>query len=455
MAECNMKRWISVVAVALMAAGPLSQATAQDDDLSMRELLQEVKEGRSKARAENREREQAFLADKAEQDRLIREAEQRIATLEKQSAGLEKRFNANELKVEEKRAQRDQRLGSLKELFGHLTGAAGDLRGRLRNSITSSQFDGRQAFLDQLIKKMNDDTDLPTVDEIEGLWYELHREMTESSAVAKYQTKVGTNPNREIVRIGLFNLVSDGDYLSWDEGTQSVSVLPRQPQGYGGGANNLQSAQSGYTPVGIDPTGAAGGGYLKALINSPTPMERWHQGKLVGYVITGVGVFGLLMALWRFAGLSMLSAQVAKQRKSDEASENNPLGRIIKVGQEHANDDVETLELKLGEAIIKERPAIHRGLPMIKIISMVAPLMGLLGTVTGMIIVFQAITIYGAGDPKAMAGGISSALITTVLGLIVAIPMMLLHAMLFARAKRILHVLEEQSAGIVAERAGR
>ena len=72
-----------------------------------------------------------------------------------------------------------------------------------------------------------------------------------------------------------------------------------------------------------------------------------------------------------------------------------------------------------------------------------------------MIIVFQAITIYGAGDPKAMAGGISSALITTVLGLIVAIPMMLLHALLFARAKRILHVLEEQSAGIVAERAGR
>ena len=150
-----------------------------------------------------------------------------------------------------------------------------------------------------------------------------------------------------------------------------------------------------------------------------------------------------------------LSAKVGRQQKSDEVSDSNPLGRIIQVGQTHANDDVETLELKLGEAIIKERPAIHRGLPLIKIISMVAPLMGLLGTVTGMIIVFQAITIYGAGDPKAMAGGISSALVTTVLGLIVAIPMMLAHSMLFARAKRILHVLEEQSAGIVAERAGR
>ncbi|WP_348672515.1 MotA/TolQ/ExbB proton channel family protein [uncultured Abyssibacter sp.] len=455
MAKRTMKRWVSVAAVAVIAAGPLTQAAAQDDDLSMRELLREVKEGRSKAREENRKREQAFLADKAEQDRLIREAEQRIAQLERQSDSLEKTFNSNELKVEEKRAQRDERLGSLKELFGHLTGTAGDLRARLRNSITSSQFSGRQAFLDELIKKMNDDTDLPTVEEIEQLWFELHREMTESASVAKYPTKVGTTQDREIVRIGLFNLVSDGDYLSWDEGTQAVSVLPRQPQGYGGGARSLQSAQSGFTPVGIDPTGAAGGGYLKALINSPTTIERWHQGKLVGYVITGVGIFGLLIALWRFAALWMLSAQVGKQRKSGEASEGNPLGRIMKVGQEHANDDVETLELKLGEAIIKERPAIHRGLPMIKIISMVAPLMGLLGTVTGMIIVFQAITIYGAGDPKAMAGGISSALITTVLGLIVAIPMMLLHAMLFARAKRILHVLEEQSAGIVAERAGR
>lgn len=428
---------------------------AQNDDLSMRELLREVKQGRAEAREENRKREQAFLAEEAEQDRLIREQEQAIAALERRSAELEKRFNANELKVEEKRAQRDDRLGSLKELFGHLTGTAGDLRARLRNSITSSQFDGRQAFLDALIKKMNDDTDLPTVEEIERLWFELHREMTESGVVAQYPAQVGTQADREIVRIGLFNLVSSGDYLAWDEGTQSVSVLPRQPESYTGMAADLQRAQSGYTAVGIDPTGAAGGGYLKALINTPTPVERWHQGKTVGYIITGVGVFGLLVALWRFIALTLLSAQVARQQKSEDVSDNNPLGRIIQVGQKHANDDVETLELKLGEAIIKERPAIHRGLPLVKIISMVAPLMGLLGTVTGMIIVFQAITIYGAGDPKAMAGGISSALVTTVLGLIVAIPMMLAHAMLFARAKRVLHVLEEQSAGIVAERAGR
>ncbi|MEN8819961.1 MAG: MotA/TolQ/ExbB proton channel family protein [Abyssibacter sp.] len=449
----NRRGVAALLCTALLASAPA--AMAQSEELSMRELLQEVKQGRAKAREENRKREQQFLAEEAEQDRLIREQEQAIAALERRSDELEKRFNANELKVEEKRVQRDERLGSLKELFGHLTGAAGDLRVRLRNSITSSQFEGRQAFLNALIAKMSDDTDLPTVEEIERLWFELHREMTESGAVAVYPTRVGTQPDRQVVRVGLFNLLSEGDYLAWDEGAQSVSVLPRQPEAYTGGAKKLQSASSGYTPVGIDPTGAAGGGYLKALINSPTLVERWHQGKIVGYVITGVGVFGLVVALWRLLALMALSAKVGRQQKSDDVSDSNPLGRIIKVGQDHANDDVETLELKLGEAIIKERPAIHRGLPLIKIISMVAPLMGLLGTVTGMIIVFQAITIYGAGDPKAMAGGISSALVTTVLGLIVAIPMMLAHSMLFARAKRILHVLEEQSAGIVAERAGR
>ena len=442
-------------ALALAAAATSLPATAQQDDLSMRELLNEVRQGRVRDAQDNQRREAEFLADQAKQDQLIREVKANIAALERRSAQLEKDFNANELKVEEKRQQRDQRLGSLKELFGHLTGAAGDLRSRLKASITTSQFDGRQAFLGDLIAKMTDDTDLPTVEEIEGLWFELHREMTESGNVSTYTTQVGTEPNREVVRIGLFQLLSNGEYLAYDDNTQSVSVLPRQPQGYGQGAAQLQAANDGFVPVGIDPTGAAGGGYLKALINSPTHLERWHQGKIVGYVITAVGVFGLLVALWRFIALSLLSAKVAKQRKAGEASETNPLGRIIQVGQAHANDDVETLELKLGEAIIKERPAIHRGLPMIKIISMIAPLRGLLGTVTGMIIVFQAITIYGAGEPKAMAGGISSALVTTVLGLIVAIPMLLAHSMLFARAKRILHVLEEQSAGMVAERAGR
>ena len=220
-------------------------------------------------------------------------------------------------------------------------------------------------------------------------------------------------------------------------------------------ASALQAASAGATPVGIDPTGAAGGGFLKAIINTPTLEERWHQGRQVGYIITGVGIFALLVALWRFLALNMTSAKMRSQLKRDEIKTNNPLGRVLQAAEDNKGADTESLELHLDEAILKETPKINSGLSLLKIIAMVAPLLGLLGTVTGMIIVFQAITIYGAGDPKAMAGGISSALVTTVLGLLVAIPTLLLHTMLSGKAKKLLHILEEQSAGIVAERAAK
>jgi len=256
-----------------------------------------------------------------------------------------------------------------------------------------------------------------------------------------------------VVRVGLFNLVSNGDYLAYDSNSRSVSVLPRQPVGLAEGVTALQSSSTGVTPIGIDPTGAAGGGFLKAIINTPTLEERWHQGRQVGYIITGVGAFAVLIALWRFLILTFTSIKIRLQLKREKIKTNNALGRILKVAEDNRGSDTESLELKLGEAILKESPKIQSGLSLLKIIAMVAPLLGLLGTVTGMIIVFQAITIYGAGDPKAMAGGISSALVTTVLGLIVAIPTLLMHTMLYAKAKILLHILEEQSAGIVAERA--
>ena len=427
---------------------------AADEALSMNKLLQQVKEGRSKDAAENKKREQAFIAEKAQQEARIRQAMADVQALESRSAELERQFNANELLVEEKRKQRDERLGSLKELFGHLTGAAGDTRSRFRNSITTSQYPDREAFLSDLIKKMNSDTDLPTLEEIERVWYELHQEMTESGRVVKYPVTVGTEKGREVVRIGLFNLVSNGDYLDYDSNTRSVFVLPRQPVGLANGVRALQTSSSGIISVGIDPTGAKGGGFLKAIINTPTLEERWHQGRQVGYIITGIGAFALLVALWRFLVLTFTSTKIRNQLKRKEIKTNNALGRILKVAEDNRGSDTESLELKMDEAILKESPKIQSGLSLLKIIAMVAPLLGLLGTVTGMIIVFQAITIYGAGDPKAMAGGISSALVTTVLGLIVAIPTLLLHTMLNGKAKKLLHILEEQTAGIVAERSG-
>ncbi|HOP22764.1 MAG TPA: MotA/TolQ/ExbB proton channel family protein [Gammaproteobacteria bacterium] len=431
----------------------VSSLAIADESLSMDDLLNKVKAGRAADNQDNKRREQEFIQQKQEQERMIREAKAEIAALESKSAEMEKQFNENELAVEEKRKQRDERLGSLKELFGHLTSTAGALRETFKGSLTSTQFPGRVEFLDTLIKKMNSSTDLPSMEEIEKVWFEMHREITESGRVVKYNTKVGTQGSQEVVRVGLFNLVSNGNYLSYEPDTGNLSVLARQPEDYQAGAAAFQSSTSGVSPLGIDPTGPAGGGYLSALINSPTIEERWHQGKLVGYIITGIAVFGILLAIWRFIVLSGISAKVNKQLKSKELSNNNPLGRVLSAAEAHHNTDIETLELRLGEAILKEKPAINKGIPLLKIISMVAPLLGLLGTVTGMIIVFQAITIFGAGDPKAMAGGISSALVTTVLGLVAAIPTLLLHTFLSGKAKGIMHILEEQSAGILAERS--
>lgn len=441
----------TVLSVAILALVQPGVASAEDS-LSMQRLLQQVKQGRSADAADNQRREQEFLADKAQQEAKIRQAQSQIAALEAKSAELEAQFNANEILVEEKRKQRDERLGSLKELFGHLTGAAGDMRSRFRNSITTTQFPGREKFLSDLIKKMNSDTELPSLDEINQIWFELHREMTESGNVVKYTSKVGTDAGREVTRIGLFNLVSDGDYLGYDHNTQSASVLPRQPSGLKSGAKDLQTSADGLTAVGIDPTGAAGGGFLKAIINTPSMIERWQQGRIVGYIITALGIFALLFAAWRFMALNSISSAMHKQMK-EKANSNNPLGRVLSVAMEGRNLDADSLDLKLDEAVLKESPKINSGLSLLKIIAMIAPLLGLLGTVTGMIIVFQAITIYGAGDPKAMAGGISSALVTTVLGLLVAIPILVVHTFLSSKANRLMHILEEQSAGIIAERA--
>ncbi|TVZ40882.1 biopolymer transport protein ExbB [Alteromonadaceae bacterium 2753L.S.0a.02] len=457
-----MKLTIKKTLMAFAAAGALALSggvSAQADKAaSLEELLQMVKNSQIAETKEHKQREAQFRKQRNNQANLLKESEATKRAEEDRSVRLEQKHKEQEVLVQAKRQQLDDRLGSLKELFGHLTSTAGDLRTALDTSIVSAQIEGRTEFIAELIEKMNSETKLPSIEEIERLWYELQRETVEAGKVVKFTAEVsdpaGNKAQREVVRIGNYNLVSDGKYLSFDVGSGSLNELPRQPADHLKGAAALQTATSGFTKVGVDPTGPAGGTLLSALINSPSIKERWHQGKLVGYIISGVGAFALLLALFRFIVLSGMSAKVSRQLKNTSSpSENNPLGRVLKVATDNPNVDTETLELKLEEAVLKELPKIESGLNVLKIISMVAPLLGLLGTVTGMIVTFQAITIYGAGDPKAMAGGISGALVTTVLGLVVAIPTVLLHTFLNGKAKRIAHVLEEESAGLIAEKS--
>lgn len=448
-----MKNMKYLLVACVLAA---TSAWGEDQAKSLDELLRLVQTAKVSESSEHRQREAEFNKAKDRQVQLLSSARGLKAAEEQRSDQMEKIFADNELRIDVLRVQLDKRLGTLKELFGHLTSAAGDARASLEQSVVSAQYPGRTQFLDELIAKMSSNTKLPSLAEIERLWYEINREMVASGQVVKFPARVitagGEQVTKDVIRIGAFNLVADGQYLSYTPATGALAELARQPRSYTGGAADLQEATSGFTRVGIDPTGPSGGGLLSALIDTPTLVEKWHQGAVVGYIITGVGAFALILALWRFMVLFGVSSKVSAQLQNSEAGVDNPLGRVLKVAETHPNSDAESTELRLHEAVLKERPAIETGLNLLKIIAMVAPLLGLLGTVTGMIVVFQQITIFGAGDPKMMAGGISQALVTTVLGLVVAIPVVLMHTFVNGYAQRILHILEEQSAGIVAKK---
>ena len=442
--------------VAEVPAGPTPQEIAAEN---MNQLLDLVKQGKARAATENAAREKRFAQNKANQAAELKRAEQERANEEARSSRLEKKFEDNELLIAAKQEQLKERLGTLSELFGHLTAASGDLASNIEVSLVSSEYPDREGFLKDLIAKMSGSDKLPKVTEIERVWYEMLREIKEQGSVSKFTAEVATPSGeigqREVVRVGGFNVIdTNGQYLAYNNG--KLSELPRQPGGgFNAEAAALASASSGLHQFGIDPTGPTGGSFLAAIIDSPTLEERWHQGGYVGYAITAVGAFAFLLAIFRLLVLTMVSGKVSSQLKSGTANANNPLGRVLKIHEDNPGMDPETLELKMAEGVLKETPKLEAGLTLLKIIAAVAPLMGLLGTVTGMIVTFQAITIFGAGDPKAMAGGISGALVTTVLGLLVAIPTVLLHTVVNGRSQRIIHILNEQATGIVAEHAER
>ncbi|MEL0093942.1 MAG: MotA/TolQ/ExbB proton channel family protein [Pseudomonadales bacterium] len=449
------KVWILAAAFAVSMAGSV-QAEDEIQAKSLAELLQLVKDGKVVNQRVNEQREREFIADKNRQQKAVNDAQNEQAREEARSERLEAQFEKNEQDIAAKQEILAKRLGSLRELFGVLQQVAGDTQGVLEGSIVSSELPGRGEWLGQFAQSMGKSSKLATIEEIERLWYELQREMTESSKVSKFNAEViklgGEKVTQEVTRIGSFNLVSNGEYVAYDIENQVIKELPKQPEArFVDSAAELEAASSGFVPFALDPTR----GQLLALqIQVPSLEERVHQGGLPGYVIIGLGIVALIIAVVKFVALTLTGMKVTAQAKSAGSPDgSNPLGRIINVYRENEGVDNETLQLKIDEAIMKEQPSINRFIGFIKIISMVAPLLGLLGTVIGMIVTFQAITLFGTGDPKTMAGGISQALITTVLGLVVAIPTVLLHYFVNTRAQGIMQILNEQSGGLIAEHA--
>ncbi len=437
-------RWLLLLFLTIASPQWLAAAPGPLD-----QLLEKVKQQQQEVSQLNREREARFRAEKSQQQRLLAQAKAELARLEKLSKALKAEFTANQETLAKLEEELQQSSGILGEIVGTVRQAAGDLQTTLKESLVSAQFPGRAEKLAPIINSKR----LPTLEQLESLWYLYQHEMTESGKVTKFKTQIltagGEPQSSEVIRVGVFNALAQGQYLRYLPETEGLIMLPRQPERrLQKLAHGFMDATGDYAPLGIDPTR---GVLLSMLISSPTVWERIQQGGLIGYIILALGAIGLLLALWRFIVLSGIGKKINVQLQDlDNPRDDNALGRVLIAGLQAKNLPPETMENLLDEAILREIPAIERGISLVKLITAVAPLLGLLGTVTGMIETFQSISLFGTGDPKLMASGISQALVTTMLGLIVAIPLLFIHSLLASRSKTLIQILEEQSAGVIS-----
>ncbi|MEM0911624.1 MAG: MotA/TolQ/ExbB proton channel family protein [Pseudomonadota bacterium] len=443
----------------LFAAGTVlmiaSGANAQSAG-TLEELLESVKQDRLSERRINQAREQEFLDERADKQALLRKAQADFAAEEERGERLAVQFAENEQTIVDKETELDQATGTLGEMFGVVRQASADAYGTLSTSIVSAEIDNREEREAFLTAMSNDAKGLPNIGELEQLWIYVFEEMTASGQVSRFQTDVvdisGGTSTQDVVRIGAFNLVGDEGYLIYNDENNKVQPLGRQPESYQvSSTQDLRDETSGIIPVYVDPSRGA---ILNLFKQKATLMERYQAGGTVGLIITAMLIIGMGIGVFKLIQLSVMGAKMKSQLNNIESpSSANALGRILTVYKEHKEADVETLELKLDEAILRELPTVESGINIIKIFSAIAPLLGLLGTVLGMIETFQQITLFGTGDPRIMANSISYALVTTALGIIAALPLILMHAVVAARGKSIVHVLDEQTAGIIAEHA--
>jgi len=444
-----MKLILSLLLSSVLAL-PVLQAAEKPKDLDS--LLKQVKRERVLEQQNNKLREAEFLTTRDEQAALLAEARAQLVFEEQRTLQLNQTFQDYEKGLVEKESLLKEKSGSLGELFGTVRQMTNDSRSVLESSMTSVQKKNRGDFLSALAERKQQ----PTIEELRDFWVMLQEEMTVSGKVSQFSAPIitaeGKVAERNITQVGVFTAFSDGKFLRYLPETGSLVELGRQP------VERLQSLVAEFEnadanliqAVVVDPTRGA---LMALLVQSPDLKERIQQGGWIGYIILGLGLIGVLIALQRFIFLTVVGQGIAKQQKQTNVSLKNPLGRILSVYSNDKENDIETLSLKLDEAILREIPKIERGLITLAVLAAIAPMLGLLGTVSGMIETFQSITLFGTGDPKLMSGGISQALVTTELGLAVAIPILLIHSAISSKSNRLVQILDEESAALVAHNA--
>ena len=450
-----------LIVLTIALAGALSAEEARDNTLEQTsqaklvELLRLVRRDAQEADEVSAARLRRFVDEREARLQMRQDVERQLADEEARSRRLVRTFDDNEVALEALEQRLEVRIGNFGELFGVVRQVAGDVKGELDASLISAQRSGRGAVVGEIAKSR----DLPDIADLKSLQMLLLEEMIESARVVRFESDFigagGVQGSGEIVRVGGFNLVRGDEFIDYQSETGELQVLARQPAGrFRNLAASLSEAREGSESaiaMALDPTR---GQLLRLLIQTPDIGERVEQGSYVGYVIIAMGVAGLFIAIWRLLVLGRVKRAVVRQLTASHADESNPLGRILAAYERHKARPLEALSLALDEAIMRETPLLERHQGIIKVFAALAPLLGLLGTVVGMILTFQQLTLFGTGDPKLMAGGISQALMTTVLGLIVAIPLILLHSLVASASRTLVEMLEEQSVGLIARRAG-
>jgi len=438
---------IASIALALVIA-PSAGAVKNLD-----ELLEQTRTARERERQQNADRERQFQAHRDQQAALLAEAEQQRKAQEAYSQQLSAQYDANDKEINDLDQLLRDRAGNLGELFGVTRQVAGDTATVLAQSLISAQFQDREEFLRTLAGAK----ELPSSVELERLWFEMQREMTESGRVAKLPMKIvepdGAAHEAEVVRVGPFIAMSDGNFVSYLPTQKALQVLSRQPPSeFTNAAEELQEAESGYVRAPVDP---ARGVLLNLYVERPNLWERIQKGEFVGYVILLVGFVGAVAALYQFFYLLRVRMAVKRQLENiDQAAPDNPLGRVLLAFKGDTNrieEEAEVAELRISEAVLREVPRLERFQPFLRLAVAAGPLLGLIGTVIGMIITFQSITESGSSDPKLMATGIGQAMIATVLGLSIAVPLLFVNAGLAGMSRQIIQILDEQSTGLLAD----
>jgi biopolymer transport protein ExbB len=451
-----------LAALALLAAPAFAQNSPVASATSIEDILKNVEQVRADEKQAFDKNKSAYeSAAPQQQQSMMTMATQKRDMLNADSTKLQNTYSMNEVKINGLNNQlRDKAMAlGLAEVFGLARQTANDDAAILQQSLISTQFPPKagEKWRDDFLREFAASRTTPTAAELQRLWVEIQREMTASGQVVKYRTKIvqpsGEEVDSDVIRIGPFTAMADGQFLSYLPDLRLMNVLPRQlPSEFMSIANSYKNATSGYARAVVDQTR---GVLLGMYVERPTIGERIQLGEEIGYVIIVVGALGGLAFLYQLVSLVLVRLAVGRQLKHlDQPTPNNPLGRVLlafKGDKSTIEEDSDVAELRITEAVLHEVPRLERFQAFLRLCVAAGPLLGLIGTVVGMIFTFQSITESGSSDPKLMATGIGRAMIATVLGLGIAIPLLFAGALLTSLSKSVVQILDEQSAGILAE----